>query len=630
MKMKRILALLLVSVFLLGAFAGCKNEPVDSDVGESTVSGSDNGEDVTPGGDSDEQPGEDDGESSEEDMYGEDDLGGSDNTTPPGSDGSYGNETGVTYIDRTGVTYVDRTGVTYVDRTGVTYIEGTTGKPTDSEPTANKPTANKPTTTKPTDGDGETPGDEAAAIYFDVTDYGAKKDGSADASEAIQKAINAAAEVKGGIVYLPAGRYLMEAGVDVLMGVSIRGETPTTKKKWRAVSNLGTQNYAFESTGDSWLDADNFAGTWIIVNHGAGDAESHATFQMQGNASIMGLGFVHKNTAPIVSKITVYPPAIGIVNTKELPFTREGMTVENIVLLNAYIGIAFHAGNGKVLDHEIGTSWEGHLSSLGRMRVHNVTGGCTYRGMILKGLLDTVDIQDVEFGYTNMEKTYATQRAQKCADFEWYRADGSSAKNIFSFGAKYGILTTPAYNSGSSSIRMSDAELIGQYPLYLTASGQYELTDCTFTTMNFNKLVTEKSFRAMTVIQDTTSIHQSHNLFTNLKLVNKVQSASLNDYNLYIETKHAGAPAMMLFSDITFEGWSPDNTNAAVYYEAAGSSYIGYASFYNCKAMGGSSSAGRLFQIVNVPKGGLQFNKCTFPKKLVDNAGDTNSVWIQD
>lgn len=563
MKIKRILTLLLVSVFLLSTFVGC-NKKIDGNT--SVVNSS--GETISDGI----------------------------------SDGI------------SGISASSDEGTFDTDSSVTGNVSGNSGTSNNSGASASNNSAGESTEKMP---------------YFDVTAYGAKKDGSADASNAIQKAIDAAFKNHGGIVYLPAGRYLMKSGVDVPMGVSVRGETPSTKKKWRAVANLGTKSYSFETAGNSWLDADNFAGTWIIVDHGAGDVDAHPTFQMQGNSNIMGLGFVHKNTAPITTKITVYPPTIGIENTDKLPFTREGMTVENIVLLNAYIGIAFHAGNGKVLDHEIGTSWESTLKSLGRMRVHNVTGGCTYRGIILKGLLDTVDIQNVRFGYTNMEKTYATQRAQQCADFEWYRADGSDVMDIFSFGAKYGILSTPAYNSGSTSMRLSKAELIGQYPVYFSATGQYELTNCTFTTMNFNKLVTEKDFRAMTVIQDTTSVHQPFYLFNNLKLVNNVQSVSVNDYNLYLVTKHAGALAMAVFSNITFEGWSPDSTNAAVYYETTGSGYGGYASFYNCTAKGGNSSTGRLIQCVNVPQGGIQFNKGQFPQGLIDRSNVGDSVWIQ-
>jgi hypothetical protein len=44
---------------------------------------------------------------------------------------------------------------------------------------------------------------------FDVTDYGAKPDDLLDDRDAIQKAIDAASANGGGIVYLPAGRYLV-------------------------------------------------------------------------------------------------------------------------------------------------------------------------------------------------------------------------------------------------------------------------------------------------------------------------------------------------------------------------------------------------------------------------------------
>jgi hypothetical protein len=49
----------------------------------------------------------------------------------------------------------------------------------------------------------------AAGKRFDVTDYGAKPDDLVDDRDAIQKAIDAAAANGGGVVYLPAGRYLV-------------------------------------------------------------------------------------------------------------------------------------------------------------------------------------------------------------------------------------------------------------------------------------------------------------------------------------------------------------------------------------------------------------------------------------
>lgn len=47
-----------------------------------------------------------------------------------------------------------------------------------------------------------------AQQFYDVTKFGAKKDSSAKATQAIKKAIDAAAKAGGGTVYFPAGKYL--------------------------------------------------------------------------------------------------------------------------------------------------------------------------------------------------------------------------------------------------------------------------------------------------------------------------------------------------------------------------------------------------------------------------------------
>ncbi len=584
MKIKKLLALLLVGVFLLCAFAACDTEPAPDSSADAPASSDGNGEEASTGDSSADSPADES----------------ADDVSTPDEGSTLPSDVASAPESSSG--------------------GNSTNKP--SSGGNNSTTAN---TTKPSSG-GTT---VEQMPHFNVKDYGAKANGKTDDAPAIKKAIEAAKAVNGGIVYLPAGQYLMNSGVDVPMGVTVRGENPTTKKKWRAVDDLSNTKITYESTGTAWLDAANFSGTWIIVNHGAGDVDAHATFQMEGNASIYGLGFVHKETAPITNKITVYPPAIAIKSVKEIPFVRDGMTIENINLLNAYVGIGIQAGNGKLLDHEIGADPSKYLYSLGRMRVHNVTGGCVYRGIVMKALLDTVDLQNIRFGYTNLSKTYATQRAQNCADFEWYRADGSNAANIFSFGAKYGILTTPAYTHGSTSMRLSAAELIGQYPLYATATGQYEVADCTFTTMDFNGLAKEKDFRALTIIQDATSHHQPFYLFNNCVLENKVQSASANDYNLYLVTKQPTATAMVQFSDLTFKGWSPDSTDPVIYYEATGSGYGGFALFQDCKAEGGDASSGMLYKAVNISKGGLQFNSCDFPQGLIDRSAESDTVWFQ-
>src|SRR5690348_1497540 len=48
----------------------------------------------------------------------------------------------------------------------------------------------------------------AAGPFFSILDYGARKDGSGRATEAIHRAIQAARAAGGGTVYIPAGTYV--------------------------------------------------------------------------------------------------------------------------------------------------------------------------------------------------------------------------------------------------------------------------------------------------------------------------------------------------------------------------------------------------------------------------------------
>lgn len=65
----------------------------------------------------------------------------------------------------------------------------------------------------------------ATDALFVATDapYNADRNGSADASAAIQQALDAAAAAGGGTVYLPAGIYRVDSPIDVPTGVELRG-----------------------------------------------------------------------------------------------------------------------------------------------------------------------------------------------------------------------------------------------------------------------------------------------------------------------------------------------------------------------------------------------------------------------
>ncbi len=78
---------------------------------------------------------------------------------------------------------------------------------------------------------------------INVLDFGAVGNNSNNDAPAIQAAINSLG-ANGGIVYIPSGTYLMQSGLNLLSGVSLRGASATTThlrfrpscKRWASVS----------------------------------------------------------------------------------------------------------------------------------------------------------------------------------------------------------------------------------------------------------------------------------------------------------------------------------------------------------------------------------------------------------
>lgn len=143
---------------------------------------------------------------------------------------------------------------------------------------------------------------------YNVRDYGAVGDGTADDSGAIGTAIAAAApssEPTGNTVYLPAGRYLMRSGVNIPPGLRLEGAG------WNAP---GSQ-------------ANLFAGTWIFVPAGAG----YSPLTMTGSGgSVRNMAF----NVPDQSTTGVLASAEPMVHIKA-----NNALVEDICLYNPYGGI---------------------------------------------------------------------------------------------------------------------------------------------------------------------------------------------------------------------------------------------------------------------------------------------------
>lgn len=148
------------------------------------------------------------------------------------------------------------------------------------------------------------------AYGYDVDSTGKKS-----STMALQQAINDCYALGGGTVYLPAGKYLITARIDVKPFVNIVGD---------------------------YVDPDVYEGDYgtVIVAGVASTSndvgENHNLFRMQGSSGIIGLTFFYPNQ--YIDFVMPYAYAIeipgGITDAMHTTFT-----IKNITFINAYKGI---------------------------------------------------------------------------------------------------------------------------------------------------------------------------------------------------------------------------------------------------------------------------------------------------
>src|SRR5512140_1006039 len=136
--------------------------------------------------------------------------------------------------------------------------------------------------------------------WVDVTaaPYSAKADGTTDDGPAIQSALDAVAALRGGTVYLPAGRYRVATHLTVPANVTLKGASNGPPKINRLDETLpinGTVLLAEEGAGTSGLGD---AGTAFISTTGI-------------NVTLDGFSVFYPNPA-LSAPPTPYPPTIRI------------------------------------------------------------------------------------------------------------------------------------------------------------------------------------------------------------------------------------------------------------------------------------------------------------------------------
>ncbi len=151
---------------------------------------------------------------------------------------------------------------------------------------------------------------EYVVANFNVLNFGAKGDGKANDTDAIQAALKAAQNAGGGTVFVPEGRYCLTKPLEIPTGVMLIGELET-----------GTAN-----------------GTVFYVYCGKGKPEDPAFIKMPHGSALRN--------------IAIYYPEQRFVKGEPIPFpytfeqiATEGLDIENVTLVNSYNGIDFSTGS---------------------------------------------------------------------------------------------------------------------------------------------------------------------------------------------------------------------------------------------------------------------------------------------
>ena len=162
----------------------------------------------------------------------------------------------------------------------------------------------------------------------DVAAFGAKADGKTDDTAAIQKALNAAAK-QGGVVHLPAGKYLVAGSLRIPVGVALVGSNQAP------------------------VYIEPLIGTVILATGGRDKEDGPALFEMGDSSTVQGL--------------TVFYPdqKVDAIHPYAWTFHLQGgdITVENVTLSIATTGsrsarkptsaIGFGASSGACCEEDL-------------------------------------------------------------------------------------------------------------------------------------------------------------------------------------------------------------------------------------------------------------------------------------
>lgn len=230
---------------------------------------------------------------------------------------------------------------------------------------------------------------------YNVRDMGAKGDGTTDDTGAFQKALDAAGADGGGIVRVPAGKYLIQTHLAIPANVTLEGV-------WRAPSN------GVPETG----------GSTLLAVEGKGDPDGPPFITLSTSSTITGINIFYPE------QIKANPPHAYPWTIQAAAPAADNCSIVNVTIINPYQAVDF------------GTH------AAGRHYINGLYAHALHKGLYINQCYDVGRIENIHFWpFFDLDPNSPlwVYTKENGTAFIIGRTDGEMAFNLFSIFYKVGM-----------------------------------------------------------------------------------------------------------------------------------------------------------------------------------------------
>jgi hypothetical protein len=241
----------------------------------------------------------------------------------------------------------------------------------------------------------------STASTWNVRDFHAVGDGTADETVAFQHALDAAGRAGGGTVLAPRGTYRFAGRLSVPVGVTLRGCFESVP------AHNGIRDQGLPRPGD--------LGTALLVTADRGQENAPAFLTLNTDSTLRGVVIAYPDADPKAAPPAAYPYAIAMRGNNP--------AVLDVELLNPYQGIDAY-------------------SSV-RHLIRNISGQPLRRGVFVDEIYDVGRIENVHFNpWWSMEPALLAWQQANGEAFIFGRSDWEYVLNTFCYGYHVGYKFT--------------------------------------------------------------------------------------------------------------------------------------------------------------------------------------------